>query len=213
MDVVTFGETMVLLYPTSDGPMRFAQQFEKSIAGAESNVCIALSRLGHQAGWISRLGRDEFGLFVRNTIRGEGIDTSNVIFDEAEPTGVMFKEKRTGQDPQVFYYRRGSAASRLSPNDLDPSYLSRAKYLHLTGITPALSESCKETVFHAIDIAKDNGLTVVFDPNIRFKLWSREGSEAHLARHRGKSGYHHAGVGRGGVPNRRNDSRSRCESV
>ena len=76
LDVVTLGETMVLFIPTSVGPLRFANTFEKTIGGAESNVAIGLARLGHRAGWISRLGNDEFGLFVRNFIRGEGVDTS-----------------------------------------------------------------------------------------------------------------------------------------
>ncbi|MGG1572185.1 sugar kinase [Fictibacillus sp. NRS-1165] len=174
MDVVTFGETMVLFHPSSAVPLRFAGQFEKTIGGAESNVAIALSRLGHQAGWFSRLGNDDFGLYVRNFIRGEGVDTSRVVFDQASPTAVFFKEKRTEQEPKVHYYRSDSAASRMIPEDLDEDYLAKAKYLHVTGITPALSESCRDSVFHAIALAKQHGVTVVFDPNIRLKLWSKE---------------------------------------
>ncbi|MCK6258873.1 sugar kinase [Fictibacillus sp. KIGAM418] len=174
MDVVTFGETMVLFHPSSAVPLRFAGQFEKTIGGAESNVAIALSRLGHQAGWISRLGNDDFGIYVRNFIRGEGVDTSRVVFDQTRSTAIFFKGKRTEQEPKVYYYRSGSAASRMSPEDLDEDYLSKAKYLHLTGITPALSDSCRDLVFHAIAMAKRHGVMVVFDPNIRLKLWSKE---------------------------------------
>lgn len=165
---------MVLFNPTQVGPLRYAAQFEKSIGGAESNVAIGLARLGHQAGWFSKLGEDEFGLFVRNFIRGEGVDTSRVVFDAQHPTAVFFKERQVMQESKVYYYRKGSAASQLSPEDLDETYLAQAKYLHITGITPALSNSCKATVHTAIDLAKRNGLIVTFDPNIRLKLWTAE---------------------------------------
>lgn len=174
MDVVTFGETMVLFTAGSYGPLRFARQFDKSIGGAESNMSIALARLGHQVGWISRLGNDEFGLYIRDFIRGEGVDTSRVQFDSAYPTAVFFKERQIAQEPKVYYYRKGAAASQMSAGDLDEEYISKAKYLHITGITPALSESCKEAVFASIKMARKHGLTVVFDPNIRLKLWSKE---------------------------------------
>ncbi|MEW9667304.1 sugar kinase [Ammoniphilus sp. 3BR4] len=174
MDVVTVGETMVLFVPNSVGPLRFAGTFEKTIGGAESNVMIALSRLGHDTGWISRLGEDEFGLFVRQFIRGEGVDTSRVIFDQQYPTAVFFKERQTAQDPKIYFYRKGSAASQLKPEDLDEDYIARAKYLHLSGILPALSKSGREASYRAIEIAKKHGVKVVFDPNIRLKLWSKE---------------------------------------
>lgn len=172
MDVVTIGETMVLFVPDASVPLRFAGQFGKTIGGAESNVAIGLARLGHQAGWISRLGNDEFGHYVHNFIRGEGVDTSRVTFDDRNPTAVFFKERRIGQEPKVYYYRAGSAASRLSREDLDESYIARAKFLHLTGITPALSASCADMVQQAIRTAKRHGLQIVFDPNIRRKLWT-----------------------------------------
>ncbi|BCJ87598.1 sugar kinase [Effusibacillus dendaii] len=174
LDVVTFGETMVLFNPVSVGPLRYANQFEKTIGGAESNLAIGLTRLGHQVGWISRLGNDEFGLFVHNFIRGEGVDTSQVVFDDQHPTAVFFKERQIGREPNVYYYRKGSAASQMTPADIDPSYLKRAKYLHITGITPALSDSCAKTVEYALQLAAENGVTVVFDPNIRLKLWTKE---------------------------------------
>ena len=174
LDVVTLGETMVLFVPTSVGPLRYAAQFEKTIGGAESNVAIGLARLGHRAGWISRLGNDEFGLYVRNFIRGEGVDTSRVIFDDRHPTAVFFKERQWGREPRVYYYRKGSAASCMTPDDLDEAYIGQARFLHITGITPALSSSCAATVDRAIELAKRNGLQVVFDPNIRLKLWSKE---------------------------------------
>ncbi|GAA0356957.1 sugar kinase [Bacillus horti] len=173
MDVVTFGETMVVLSPLTTGPLRYVQHFEKTIGGAESNVAIGLVRLGHQVSWISRLGEDEFGIYTRNFIRGEGVDTSAVMFDKRYPTGVFFKERQAAQDPKVYYYRAGSAASQMTPEDIQDHHLKDAKILHLTGITPALSESCRETVLHSIALARKHQVKVVFDPNIRLKLWSK----------------------------------------
>jgi 2-dehydro-3-deoxygluconokinase len=174
MDVITFGETMTLFVSQSIGPLRFANNFEKTIGGAESNLAIALSRLGHDVSWFSRLGDDEFGKYVRNFIRGEGVDTSHVIFDKDLPTAVFFKERQAYKEPKIYYYRRGSAASRLSPNDLDESYIAKAKFLHITGITPALGPSCLDTVHAAMDIAKKHNVTICFDPNVRLKLWTKE---------------------------------------
>jgi 2-dehydro-3-deoxygluconokinase len=172
MDVFTFGETMVLMVPEKTGSLRFAESFHKTIGGAESNVAIALSRLGHSVEWFSKLGEDEFGIFVRNIIRGEGVDTAHVLFDKNNPTAVFFKERRQTGDPKVYYYRKNSAASTLCPEDLKDEYIKNAKILHITGITAAISESARETVHKAITIAKENGVKVVFDPNIRLKLWS-----------------------------------------
>lgn len=174
MDVVTVGESMVLFTPESAGSFCYAGKFDKTIGGAESNVAIALSRLGHKAGWISRLGNDEFGLYIRNFIRGEGVDTSKVTFDADRQTGVFFKERKNGEEPRVFYYRNNSAASHLKTEDLDEAYIAGARFLHITGITPALSESCRKTVLSAIEIAKKYGVQVIFDPNIRLKLWDKD---------------------------------------
>lgn len=174
MEVITFGESMVLFSPDAKGPLRHIHSFMKSIAGAESNVAIALARLGHEVGWFSRLGDDEFGRYIEFMIRGEGIDVSRVIKDSTYSTGLLFKELFEHVNPNVYYYRKNSAASHLELEDLDPNYIKQAKILHVTGITPAISLSARAAVFKAIEIAKKNGVLVSFDPNIRLKLWSIE---------------------------------------
>lgn len=172
MEVVTFGETMVLFNPDSKGPLRYVHHFTKSIAGAESNVAIALARLGHTAGWFSKLGNDEFGRYIQSVVRGEGVDVSRVVFDPNEYTGLVFKERFAHVNPNIYYYRKASAASQIGVDDIDETYIATAKILHITGITPALSKKTREAVYHAIDIAKKNNVVVSFDPNIRLKLWS-----------------------------------------
>jgi 2-dehydro-3-deoxygluconokinase len=179
-EVVTLGESMVLFLPEQAGPLREATTFRRHIAGAESNVAVGLCRLGQTAGWISRVGDDEFGRAILFRLRGEGVDISTVAVDAEASTGIYFRERREVGPVDVIYYRRGSAASRLSPADLDPTYIGGARYLHLTGITPALSPTCRDAVFSAAEIARSAGVTVVLDPNIRLKLWSAEEARAVL---------------------------------
>jgi 2-dehydro-3-deoxygluconokinase len=171
---------MVLFLAEQSGPMREAVTFRKHIGGAEANVAIGVCRLGHSAGWISRVGDDELGRAIVFRLRGEGVDVSHASTDPVAPTGVMIRERREAGPIQVAYYRRGSAASRLSPSDLDETYIRQARALHLTGITPALSETCRETVFAAAEIARAAGVQVVLDPNLRLKLWNAEEARATL---------------------------------
>lgn len=174
LEVITFGESMVLFSPLDKGPLRHIHNFKKSIAGAESNVAVALARLGHNVGWFSKVGDDEFGRYIQFMVRGEGVDVSRLKVDENYQTGLLFKELFEHVNPNVYYYRKDSAASHLQVSDLDVAYIQSAKILHLTGITPAISPSAKETTLEAIRIAKEAGVTVSFDPNIRLKLWSAE---------------------------------------
>lgn len=173
-DVITVGETMVSFIPKEKEKIRYAHSFCKRVAGAESNVAIGLSKLGKKSGWISKLGNDEFGEFILRELRGEGVDTSRVIRTDRYPTGIMFKETSYLNDTSVFYYRQNSAASTLSVSDLDEEYIKQAKILHLTGVTPALSNSCREVFEYLADFAKKNGILLSFDPNIRLKLWSEK---------------------------------------
>ena len=177
MDVITIGESMAVLTPIDSGFMRQAVTFTRRIGGAESNVAVGLSRLGHSTGWIGKVGKDEFGRAILSFLRGEGVDVSRAMIDGEAPTGIYFKEKRRMNDTRVYYYRRGSAASRMTPSDLDEDYIAQAKYLHITGITPALGKSCCETIFSAIAIARRHRVKIVFDPNLRLKLW-RDANQA-----------------------------------
>lgn len=171
MEVVTLGEAMVLFVPNRTGLLRYANTFQRYVAGAESNTAIGLARIGHQVGWISKVGHDEFGQYMLSFLRGEQVDVSQVKTDNKAPTGVFFKERRRTDSTRVYYYRAGSAASRLTPKDLDPDYISQARYLHITGITPALSASCIATIQACIEIANKAGVQISFDPNLRLKLW------------------------------------------
>ncbi|AEV27896.1 sugar kinase, ribokinase [Sphaerochaeta pleomorpha str. Grapes] len=180
IEVVTIGETMVAFIPNSNTYLRYVNSFGKVTAGAESNVSVGLSKLGHTSGWISKLGDDEFGEFILRELRGEGVDTSRVLRTNLAPTGIMFKQLSSDKESSVFYYRKGSAASLLCPEDLDEEYIKQARILLISGITPALSNSCKETVLRAIEIARANKVLVCFDPNIRRKLWNEDAARMTL---------------------------------
>lgn len=172
LDVVTFGETMALFMGGPKG-IEHSESLDKSFGGAESNVAIGLARLGHRVGWFGRLGNDPMGRSIYKKIRGEGVDVSRAELAADAPTGLMLREQLAGKT-SVYYYRKLSAASRMSPEQLDADYIARAEYLHVTGITPALSDSCRETVLEAVRIAKRKGVKVIFDPNLRLKLWGLE---------------------------------------
>ena len=139
-----------------------------------------MARLGHSAGWISKLGDDEFGEYVLNVMRGEQVDTSRVSISPTAQTGVFFRENRASGPSTVYYYRKDSAFSTIAPEDLDEDYIANAKILHLTGITLGLSKSCRDTVARAVDIAKANGVRVVFDPNYRAKVWPTDEAKPYL---------------------------------
>ena len=168
--LITIGETMAAFTPDSVGALRYVQNFGIRTAGAESNVAVGLAKLGLEAAWVSRLGTDEFGCFIRNQLRAEGVDCSRVIYDPDHRTGIMFKETGVGET-KVFYYRENSAASHLCPEDVTPALLDGVKVLHMSGITPVLSESCLAMTKAAFALAKEKGVAISFDPNIRRKLW------------------------------------------
>lgn len=173
-ELVTLGETMAVFDGIYSRPLRYVSTYTMHTGGAETNVAVGVVRLGHSAGWISRLGDDEFGKYIFNFFRGEGLDLSQVKIDPENPTGIFFRQRKPNGENKNFYYRKGSAASFLSPEDIDENYIKNAKWLHVTGITPALSESCCKAVEKAMSVAKENGVIVSFDPNLRLKLWTEE---------------------------------------
>ena len=168
VDVVTFGETMVAL--RSAGPLSVPGSLTARLAGAESTVAIGLARLGHRVRWVSRVGDDEYGSVLGRTLRGEGVDVSGVEVDPTRPTGLMIASARTADITSVTYYRAGSAASALGPDDA--ARLGTASILHVTGITPALSPSAAEAV--RVAVSSGSYSLVGLDVNYRSRLWSRQ---------------------------------------
>ncbi|MDR5906463.1 sugar kinase [Franzmannia qiaohouensis] len=174
-EILTFGEAMTMFVAETPGPLAEVERFRRRIAGADTNVAIGLARLGFGVAWLSRVGNDGFGEFIRRTLEQEGLDCRHLVSDAANPTGLLFKERaEDGQDPRVSYFRRGSAASQLSCDDANDLDLSALRHLHATGIPPALSSSARELSHHLLTQARAAGASISFDPNLRPSLWHSE---------------------------------------
>lgn len=175
VEVVTLGEALVSLVATTPGPLAEARVFERHIAGAEANVAVGLARLGHSVAFIGRVGDDGFGTAIRRHLRGEGVDIGHLTTDLEATTGIMFRERRALGAVDVLYARAGSAGSRLEPADVERAaadgIFTGASWLHLTGITPALSEGARAAVVRAHELARAANLTVSLDVNLRRRLW------------------------------------------
>jgi 2-dehydro-3-deoxygluconokinase len=173
LDVITFGEAMMLLVADRPGLLEHAQAFHKRTAGAETNVAIGLARLGLKVGWASRLGTDSMGRYLLAAMSGEGIDCSHVVCDASQKTGFQFKGKVTdGSDPPVEYHRLGSAASHMGIGDIDEAWLLGARHLHATGVFAAISASTLPAARKTMDLMRAAGRSVSFDPNLRPTLWA-----------------------------------------
>ena len=174
VDIVAIGEAMVEFNQASDGDGR---TYLQGFGGDTSNVVIAASRQGARCAYITKLGDDEFGRMFLALWNEEGIDTEGVSIDSSAPTGIYFV--RHGKDGHTFsYLRTGSAASRMQPADVPAPLIERARYLHVSGISQAISASAADSVFHAINIARAARVKVAYDPNLRLKLWPLERARA-----------------------------------
>ncbi|MFN3948871.1 sugar kinase [Microbacterium sp.] len=169
--VVTLGETMALARTTEIGSLRHAAGLALGIGGAESNVAVGLGRLGVDAAWLGRVGDDPLGERIGRELRGEGLEVRAIVDPEA-PTGLMLKERPSAASTAVHYYRRGSAGSRLAPPDVPPGWIEDADLLHVTGITPLLSDTARAAVLSAVERARAAGVPVSFDVNYRSALAS-----------------------------------------
>lgn len=168
MDVLCLGESMIVLAPAAAGPLRTAVDLHAGVAGAESNVAVALAGLGADAAWHGKTGNDPFGLRIRDVLAEAGVDCSGVQTDPDRPTGVYFKDP-SPEGTTVHYYRRGSAASTMAPGHL--AGVRPPRILHLSGITPALSATCAALIDELlVDRALAPAL-VSFDVNYRPALW------------------------------------------
>ncbi|MEU5941454.1 sugar kinase [Micromonospora sp. NPDC047548] len=179
VDLLTVGESLVSLRST--GPLAAGGTLTTHLAGAESNVAIGVARLGHRAAWVGRVSDDELGEFVLRQLRAEGVQTGAVTRDPDRPAGLMFLERRTADLTRVRYHRTGSAGSALRVEDLRGPLADGARVLHLTGITPALSDTALAAVTWAAETASRSGTHVCLDVNYRARLWSREAARVALA--------------------------------
>lgn len=169
IDLLTFGETMLVMRSAHPGRLALGDRLVVSVAGAESTVAIGMSRLGHRSTWVGHVGDDDAGALVLQALRGEQVDIRGRV-DADRPTGQLVRVARTGALTRVSYQRTGSAATRLHPDDLDAPLAQRPSIVHATGITAALGASARETVVSVVRRASAAGATVSFDVNLRSRL-------------------------------------------
>ncbi len=188
-DLITFGEAMVRL--TAPDHMRLEQtrSLDVSVGGAEWNVAANVSRLGLKTAWVSGLVDTWAGRLIVNEARQHGVDTSNVVWDKFDGVGHLrngFYHLETGAGPRasaVTYDRGHTAVSKMTIDKVDWKELfSRCRWLHMSGITPALSSTLSDTVVEIFKIALDCGVRTSYDLNYRGKLWSAEQAQEANAR-------------------------------
>lgn len=172
--IFTLGDALITFNPSTTGPLRYVSSFERKVGGAELNFAIGCARLGLEVKWMSRLGGDEFGKYIYKTVRGEGINMSEVELVDGYPSSLNFKEILEDGSGKTFYYRYESPISTLTPDDIKPELFSDVSYIHLTGVFLAITKSNLPIVLKILEIAKEQGIPVAFDPNIRLKLWTIE---------------------------------------
>jgi 2-dehydro-3-deoxygluconokinase len=180
-DIVSIGETMIRLSPPSFERLARTHSLDIQIGGAESNLAVNLARLGLRTSWISRLPDNGLGHRVTAELNAYGVDTSGVRFAADERVGTYFIELGVPPRPnRVIYDRANSAASRMSAADVDFDLVGSARWLHITGITAAISASCRQLTADVLRFARDHGLTTSFDVNYRALLWSPQAAGAAL---------------------------------
>ena len=170
-DIICLGEPMMEFNQQQDG------RYLSGHGGDTSNTAIAAARQGAKVGYLTRLGSDVFGDSFLDLWRAETVDCAHVEQDPAAHTGIYFVTH--GPDGHQFsYLRAGSAASRMTPGNLPADYIAGAKLLHVSGISQAISDSAADTVFRAMEIARESGVRVSYDSNLRLRLWPLDRARA-----------------------------------
>jgi 2-dehydro-3-deoxygluconokinase len=182
VDVITVGESMLRLSVPQGHLLATENSFEVNVAGAESNVAVALAHLGYHVRWHSRMTDNVLGKRIVQELSGQGVDCSSVIWTTEDRVGTYYLEFGAAPRPtQVIYDRANSAASKMSVDTVDISQVSQARALHLTGITAALSDSCYALIDALLTRARKSGTHTIFDVNFRGRLWSPEQCTAKLS--------------------------------
>lgn len=168
MTLVTFGETMLRLSVPAGERLETATSFDCRVGGAESNVAVAAARLGTDAAWLSKLPDSPLGRRVAGELRRHGVDPRVVYAEEGRQGTYYLEQGSTPRGTDVVYDRASSAVTTATTDELDTDATRSAEVFFTTGITPALSETLRETTTELVDIAE----TTAFDLNYRGKLWS-----------------------------------------
>ena len=181
-DFLTLGETLIRLSPPGMQRLDQARQFDVGVGGSELNVACLLARLGRRTAWVSRLPEGPLGRIVDGEARRHGVDMSHVSWVEARQGLMFFEAGPQPRNARVIYDRRNSAASGMAIEDCDwPALIAASARVHLSGITPALSASCKAVVLDVAALAGQARKPLSYDLNYRSTLTTPKESESVLA--------------------------------
>ncbi|MFD1417784.1 sugar kinase [Companilactobacillus keshanensis] len=174
-EVITIGEPLVILASKDmDKKLEDVKTFQRLLGGAELNVSIGISRLGHSVQYISQVGDDPFGKYVKKEINGHNVGTDYILEDNEHWTGHQIKQLVSSGDPDTYNYRKNSAASYLNADIVDKIDLSDVKFAHMSGIFPAISATAEDTFRKLFKKLIANNVKTTFDPNLRPQLWASE---------------------------------------
>lgn len=171
-EFLTIGEPIALFGSTEvDKSLKDAGNFQKFLAGAEVNVAVGVSRLGHSSEYITSVGKDPFGEFIIDQLHENQVGTDYIDQTEDYWTAFQLKDRVSQGDPSIFYFRKGSAAAHFDRQVLDKIDFSEVKMVHLSGIFPAISEEALAAFRYFVQLLEEKQIRTTFDPNLRPQLW------------------------------------------
>ncbi|KAK2641876.1 hypothetical protein Ddye_023639 [Dipteronia dyeriana] len=179
--IVSFGEMLIDFVPTVSGvSLAEAPGFLKAPGGAPANVAIAVTRLGGKAAFVGKLGDDEFGNMLAGILKENGVNGDGISFDQGARTALAFVTLRADGDREFMFYRNPSADMLLKPEELNLELIRSAKAFHYGSIS-LIVEPCRSAHLKAMEVAKDAGALLSYDPNLRLPLWpSKEEARAQI---------------------------------
>jgi fructokinase len=174
VDIVCLGELLIDFVSLESGVLlEQAPAFQKAPGGAPANVAVGLSKLGHEVGFIGKVGDESFGHFLSNVLQENRVDISGLSFDSETRTMLAFVSLTSEGERDFMFYRHPSADMRLTPEDIPEDLIQRAAIFHYGSIS-LISEPCRSATYYALNIARESSLLISYDPNLRLGLWESE---------------------------------------
>ncbi len=168
---VALGELLIDFVPEENGvTLAEARAFVKAAGGAPANVAVGLARLGVRAGFLGKVGDDPFGQYLAGVLTENGVDASQLRYDDVARTALAFVSLTHGGERDFLFYRHPSADMRLRPDEIDADYLAEAKVLHI-GSIGLIQEPSRSATLRALDVAEEHGVRISYDANLRLALW------------------------------------------
>lgn len=171
--VITLGEALIDFISRREGTLVDSPGFEKAMGGAPANVAVGLARLGVTSGYIGKVGDDPFGHFIANTLKENNVDIKPLNLSSEYKTGLAFVSLDSRGNRDFLFYREKCADMNLEEGDIDRDFISQARAFHF-GTIPLSQEPVRSATKFALNTAKESGLWISFDPNIRLNLWEDE---------------------------------------